>query len=94
MPKYRVAHVKKQGHDLIIFPLDPKFGQLSGTDQDRELRVLGAQANQAGLKGAPVAVWDAGYGRSGFRGPALYYNILSEINLQFVMANVNREISW
>lgn len=94
MPKYKVAHINEHGLDLIIFPLEAKFGQMPGSDQDRELGILGSQANRAGLKGAAVAVWDTGLGRAGFRGPAQYYSILASISLPFVMANLNREISW
>lgn len=94
MPKYQVAHLNEQGHDMVIFPLDANFGRLPGAEQDRELAVLGAQANRAGLRGTAVAVWDAGYGHVGFRGPVKCYPFLSGINLRYVMANLNRELSW
>jgi len=79
---------------MIIFPLEATFGQMTGAEQDRELALLGTQANRAGLRGTAVAVWDAGYGTVGFRGPVKCYPFLSGINLRYVMANVNREISW
>jgi len=79
---------------MIIFPLTPEFGNLSGADQDRELAFLGSRANSAGLRGVAVAVWDLGMGRVAFRGPVSCYPFLSGINMRFVMANVNREISW
>ena len=79
---------------MIIFPLTPEFGQMTGADQDRELAFLGSRANSAGLRGVPVAVWDLGHGRVAFRGPIAFYPFLSAINMKFVMANVNREVSW
>ncbi len=94
MPTYKVAHIHEQGNDMIIFPLESKFGDMSVPDQDQELSILGSRANAAGLKGAAVAVWDAGSGKMGFRGPLHWYVFLSSINLRFVMANLNKEISW
>ena len=94
MPSFKVAHINEQGKDLIIFPLAPDFGNLTGEDQDRELAFLGSRANSAGLRGVAVAVWDLGMGRVAFRGPVSFYPFLSGINMKFVMAHVNREISW
>jgi hypothetical protein len=94
MPKYKVAHIHEQGNDMIIFPLESKFGQMTGSDQDEELAILGFQANAAGLRGTAVAVWDAGGGKMAFRGPQQWCSFLCSINLRFVMVNVNKEISW
>ena len=94
MPKYTVAHVRQQEQDLIIFPLEAKFGQMSGLEQDRQLGILGFRAKRAGLLGTAVAVWDAGGGQAAFRGPPQCCAYLSRINFKFVMANLNRVISW
>jgi hypothetical protein len=94
MPNYKVAHIHQQGQDMIIFPLESKFGQMIGSEQDRELGILGSRANQAGLRGVAVAVWDAGGGQAAFRGPPQCCALLSRINFNFVMANLNRVISW
>jgi len=79
---------------LIIFPLDATFGQMSGSEQDRQLSILGFRANKAGLRGTPVAVWDAGGGHATFRGPPQCCAYLSRINFKFVIANLNRVVSW
>jgi hypothetical protein len=94
MPKYKVAHIHQQGQDMIIFPLEAKFGQMSGSEQDRELSILGSRANKAGLRGAAVAVWDNGEGHVAFRGPPQCCAFLSRINMHYVIANLNRVISW
>jgi len=94
VPSFKVAHIREQGNDMIIFPLTPEFGQLAGAEQDQELAFLGSRANSAGLRGVAVAVWDLGHGRVAFRGPVSCYPFLSAINMRYVMANVNREISW
>jgi hypothetical protein len=94
MPTYKVAHIHEQGQDMIIFPLGSQFGRMTSSDQDAELNTLGFRANAAGLKGAAVAVWDNGGGRMGFFGPQQWHQFLRSINLRFVLANVNKEISW
>ena len=94
MPKYQVAHIHEQGQDMIIFPLDAEFSRKAESDQDQELSSLEFRANNAGLRGAAVAVWDAGGGRMGFRGPTQWHPYLRSINLQFVRTHLNKEISW
>jgi hypothetical protein len=94
MPKYRVAHIHEQGQDVILFPLEAKFDLLTDSDKEEELRFLKFQANTAGLRGAAVAVWDAGGGRMGFMAPQQWHPYLRSITLQFVMAHLNKEISW
>ncbi len=94
MPKYEVAHIREQGQDMIIFPLEARYGHLSQADQERELDVLQLEANRAGLRGAAVAVWDAGGGRMASRGPHQWQAFLQSISLPFVRANLNKVISW
>ncbi|WP_316186417.1 hypothetical protein [Bradyrhizobium sp. SZCCHNS30592] len=94
MPKYQVAHIREQGQDMIIFPLEARFGYLSDADKNHELGILESRANAAGLRGAAVAVWDAGGGRMGFMGPQPWHSFLRSISLQFVAANLNKEVFW
>jgi hypothetical protein len=94
MPTYKVAHIREQGQNMIIFPLDAAFGRMTSSDQNEELGRLGFRANAAGLAGAAVAVWDAGGGRMGFMGPSQWHPFLRSIDLGFVFANLNQEISW
>lgn len=94
MPRYKVAHIREQGQDMIIFPLEPRFGHLSDSEQGQELGLLELGANRAGLRGSAVAVWDAGGGRMGFRGPRPWHPFLQVLSLMSVMANLNQEISW
>jgi hypothetical protein len=94
MPSFKVAHIHREGQEMIIFPVAAEFGQLPGMDQDRELAFLGSQANRAGLRGVAVVVWETSLGQVTFRAPIACYSCLSGINMEYVMANVNREISW
>jgi len=89
MPTFKVAHIREQGQDMIIFPLNSAFGRQPETEQQDELAALKYQAHAAGLAGQAVAVWDAGGGRMGFMGPPQWQGFLRSLNLRAVMASVN-----
>jgi hypothetical protein len=93
MPKYRVAHVNQQGQDMIIFPLEPSFGMKSITEQAEMLQDLEMRAHGAGLAGNAVIVWEQGK-RLYFIGPKPWHPFLSSIGMRWVLAQVNRELSW
>ena len=69
MPTFKVAHVREQGVDLIIVPLDAQFGRQTPDQQIRDTGMLQVHANSAGLGGTVVPVWDSGNGRMAFRAP-------------------------
>lgn len=94
MPRYKVAHLKEQGQDMIIVPLDSVFGRKAENDQIAITADLQRHATGAGLAGLVVPVWDAGDGRMAFRAPEQWHPFFQSINLQFVLANINREIYW
>jgi hypothetical protein len=94
MPSYRVAHVKEQGVNLIIIPLESRFGSLNSADQNEQKRELQIRANAAGLAGTVVPVWDAGRGRMGFLAPNGFHPFFKSINLARVHQSINKEISW
>jgi hypothetical protein len=94
MPTYKVAYLHEQGQDLIIFPVESSFSGQPHSVQSQELIALERRAHAAGLQGFAVVVWDAGGRRMGFMGPRPFHHFLSSINLQLVMSNLNREISW
>jgi hypothetical protein len=94
MPHFKLAHVREQRQDMLIFPLDHSFGNKTADDQREALAELQMRAHGTGLAGKAVAVWDAGGGRMAFLGPTNWQAFLRSINLRFVLANVNREISW
>ncbi|WP_082482793.1 hypothetical protein [Methylobacterium sp. Leaf123] len=94
MPSFDVAHLHKQGQDMIIFPLDRSFGYKSDREQSEILAELEERANNAGLRGTAVAVWDGGGGRSAFRAPRPWHPFFSTFGLRDVLRNVNKQISW
>lgn len=94
MTKLDVAHVREQGVDMIIVPLDRSFDQKPSSQQNATRNEIQARAHSAGLRGSVALVWDVGGGRMGFLAPPNWMNFFRSINLRWVFANVNRELSW
>jgi hypothetical protein len=93
MPRFNVAHLREQGQDMIIVPLDSSFGFRSGSDQQSFTADLQVHANDAGLIGTVVPVWEQN-GRMAFIAPRPWHPFFQSIGLRFVAANINREIYW
>ncbi len=93
MPNFDVAHVNHEGTDLIIVPLESRFGLLSRGEQDSEKLALQLHAQSAGLRGTVVPVWDGG-GRMAFLAPGRWFPFFESINLAWVAANINRNLCW
>jgi hypothetical protein len=94
MPKFSVAHVQEQGQNLIIIPLESSFRNRAEGEQKLALAEFERRSNSAGLKGRVVLVWDNGGGRMGFMAPNQWHPFVRSINLRYVAANINRELSW
>lgn len=94
MPQYKVAHIKEQSVDLIIVPLESRFGNMSSQDQRTTVASLQAHASRARLGGTVVPVWDSGGGRMAFPAPHQWRGFFSSINLPWVWTNVNKEPRW
>lgn len=94
MPNLKVAHLRQQGVDLIIAPLDPGFGRKTRQDQQEIVGEIQVRSRSAGLAGTVVPVWDNGGGRMAFIAPNNWHPFFSSLNLRAVWANVNTEISW
>lgn len=94
MPRFDVAHIREQGVDLVIIPLDRTFGQKSENDKDSIVSELQVRASSAGLAGTVVPVWDSGGGRMAFISPRNWHPFFKSLNLQFIAVNINRELYW
>ena len=94
MPRFKVAHIKEQGADMIIIPLDHSFSSKTTQGQNEILNELQVRASSAGLAGKVVPVWDNGGGRMAFMAPPNWHSFFNSINLRFVFANINRELYW
>lgn len=93
MARFDVAHLHVQGQDLIIVPLGREFGYKSDAEKDDIVGALQACANDAGLAGTVVPVWDAGSGRMAFIAPRGWHPYFQSINLRYVAANLNRALT-
>lgn len=93
MPTLKIAHIQKQGQDMIIVPLGSEFGQRPIELQNEIICDLEFRAKSAGLKGTVVPVWSHG-GRMGFIAPEQWHPFFKSMNLATVYANVNRQLSW
>ena len=94
MPSVKVAHVRQQGVDLIIAPLDQDFGFKTPQDQREIVGEIQRRAGSAGLAGTVVPVWESGGGRMSFIAPQPWHSFFRSLSLRSVWSNVNREISW
>lgn len=93
MPSFKVAHINRQGVDLIITPVNESFNHKSHAEQIEIIESLEVQAHQAGLKGTVVPVWRVG-NRMAFIAPNPWHPFFQSITWDDVLANVNTEISW
>jgi hypothetical protein len=93
VPEFKVAHIREQGVDLIIIPVDNSFDCKSSSEQNEIAHELQMRASSAGLRGTVVPVW--GNGRSlKFLAPQGYHPFFRGISMSFVAANINRKIYW
>lgn len=93
MPRFKAAHIREQGIDLIIVPLNPSFLHKTETEQNDILDELQIRANSAGLAGTVVPVWTIG-SRMGFIAPPNWHPFFKSISWDDVISNVNKEIYW
>jgi hypothetical protein len=94
MPRFKVAHVKEQGIDLIIVPLDSSFGSKSVEAQQEITADLQLHANGANLAGTVVPVWLDSSGRMGFLAPQRWHAFFGSLIYDQVLASLNKEIFW
>lgn len=93
MPNLKLAHVRQQGVNLIIAPLNSDFGRKTLQEQQEIVGEIQDRSNAAGLAGTVVPVWDNG-GRMAFIAPKNWHPFFSRLSLRAVWASVNKEISW
>ena len=93
MPHLRIAHLREQGQNMVIVPLDSRFGHRTGEDQNAIVAELQQRARAAGLAGTVVSVWESG-GRINFRAPRPWHPFFQSLSMALVLRNINKELSW
>jgi hypothetical protein len=94
MPSFKVAHLREQGVDLVIIPLEGSFGLKSQSEQLQATGELQVRARSAGLAGTVVPVWDAGNGRMAFLANRNWHAFFESLDMSFVARNLNRQLYW
>ena len=94
MASLKVAHVRQQGVDLVIAPLNRDFGYKTPEDQREIVEEIQMRSNSAGLAGTVVPVWDNGGGRMGFIAPTRWHPFFQSLGLRAVWASVNQTLAW
>ena len=92
MAKYKVAHINRQGVDLIIAPLESSFDNKSSTDQNEFIEALQQCAESAGLAGTVVPIWMSGNNRKWISPPA-WNPFFKTFDWDNIMLNLNIELS-
>jgi len=93
MPHFRVAHLREQGQNMIVVPLDASFGNKPSSDQDATISELQMRAHGAGLAGTVVPVWESG-GRMSFIAPPPWHPFFKSLSMPSVVRNLNKELYW
>jgi len=93
MPRYKIAHIREQGQDIIIITLGRNFKYKKLEEKNRIWAALQDCATSAGLAGTVVLVWDFGGGRMEFLAPQSWHSFFKNISLSFVAANINKELT-
>lgn len=94
MPSLKIAHLREQGQNIIIVPVDSNFGYKSSSDQQNIVGEIELHARGAGLAGRVVPVWDNGGGRMAFIAPRPWHPFFQSLSLPLVYSNLNKELSW
>lgn len=94
MPRFEVAHIREQGVDLIIIPLDDGFGRKTSSEQNQIILELQIRARAAGMAGTVVPVWDSGGARMAFIAPPKWHPFFTSLSLALVAENINKELYW
>lgn len=92
MPKYKIAHIRQQGVDLIIAPLDSSFGSKSSSSQDSFIQSLEVYAHRAGLAGTVVPIWLSGR-QMNFIAPRPWHPFFKLLTWNDILRNVNKELT-
>jgi hypothetical protein len=93
MPTFQVAHLRRDGQDIIIVPVDRSFGKRSPAEQARIQEAFQRSAAAVEMLGVVVPVWEDAAGRMAFRAPPPWHEFLKSIDMVYVATALNRTLS-
>lgn len=91
MREYRIAHVREQGQQMIIIPLERDFEHRSPQEQQATVAALQAAAIDADLAGAVVVAWQVGQ-RHKFIAPPQWQRFFSTLPWHNIVASLNKTL--
>lgn len=90
MPNFEIAHIREQGQNIIILPLDRRFDSVSQSEKLEFLTYIQQAARSAGLAGTVVPIWESGRGRSSFIAPPQWHGYFSNLPLSIALRMRNK----
>ena len=94
MPSFMVAHVKHQGVELVLVPLEDDFDRYPREEQSALIAELRKRAREAGLRGTVVPVWNVEHEHMKFVAPREMHALFKGVDVNWVRASVNLDLSW
>jgi hypothetical protein len=91
MTTYRIAHIREQGHDMIIIPLEDRFEHATQADKNALLTHLQACATTAGLAGTVVLMWAYAH-QTKFIAPPQWHPFFRNLPLAAAYQSLNKEL--
>ena len=91
--QFEVAHIREQGHDMVIFPLDSQIQHKSQKQQQEIMYALQRCAASARLRGDALLVWGDDQGRMHYLAPKNWHTFLNSINMIWVAQRVNKKLT-
>jgi len=92
MPEYRIAHIREQGQDMIIVPLESRFLNRPAAEKESFRLALQRCAAQHRLKGTDCLVWNYGR-RFYFLAPPPWRLFFKGLSMAAVNRNINKKIT-
>lgn len=92
MQKFKIAHIREQGVNLIIIPLDTSFGRKGSSEQQEIIDSLQTASTSAGLAGTVVPAWREGTSHR-FIAPSKWHPFFQSFGWNQILANINKELT-
>ena len=92
MEQFEIAHIREQGVDLIIVPLDTEFGDQDSEAQQATVVMLQEAAQVAGLAGTVVPIWRVGNSHN-FIAPKMWHPFFASLPYNRVIASLNKVLT-
>lgn len=89
---YNIAHIREQGVDLIIVPVNNIFRHRTRDEQLGFINYLQSCSIDAGLAGEVIPVWEDNNGRMSFIANPNYHPFFKSISMRLVLNNINKKL--